>query len=115
MQTPAGEPRMTDYKICATPRCPIVVEAGTPHCTHHTRAREQARGTAHQRGYDNAHRKLRAQWKPLVEAGRVNCWRCRQPIQAHEAWHLGHDDNNREAYRGPEHEHCNTRSAGLKK
>src|SRR5699024_117285 len=105
---------VTDYKICATPRCPTIVQAGTPHCAKHRRTQEQRRGTATQRGYGHAHQRLRAKWEPIVEAGNVHCWRCKQRIEPSDNWHLGHDDNNREAYRVPEHATCNTSAAGKK-
>lgn len=65
------------------------------------------KGSTDQRGYDAAHRKLRAHWRPLVEAGGVTCWRCDQPIRPGTAWVLGHVDySNRQLYRGPEHKAC---------
>ena len=59
------------------------------------------------RGYGTAHQKLRARWKPQVEAGNVNCARCHQPIRPGTPWDLGHDDHNRSRYSGPEHRTCN--------
>jgi hypothetical protein len=55
------------------------------------------------RGYGHLHQKLRAEWAPRVAAGRVNCWRCGRLIRPGEPWDLGHDDNDRTLYRGPEH------------
>ncbi|MEC4836868.1 hypothetical protein R2362_20240 [Mycobacteroides chelonae] len=69
-------------------------------------------GTTTQRGYDYQHKKLRAQLKPEVEAGRATCWRCGQPIRKGQAWDLGHDDDDRTKYRGPEHAHTADCSAG---
>lgn len=66
-----------------------------------------AAGSSTQRGYGTAHRALREQYRPLVEAGRVTCWRCGELIAPHEPWDLGHDDNDRGEYRGPEHRDCN--------
>jgi hypothetical protein len=67
------------------------------------------------RGYGGPHQKLRAQWKPLVDAGRVNCHslicleerdgRTRQIIPG-TPWHLGHTPD-RTGWTGPEHERCN--------
>lgn len=65
------------------------------------------RGTSTQRGYGARHQALRAHWAPQVAAGRVTCWRCSQPIGPREEWDLGHDDNDRRRYRGPEHQACN--------
>jgi hypothetical protein len=40
------------------------------------------------------------------------CWRCGQPISdPPRRVHLGHDDDDRTIYRGPEHASCNTASA----
>lgn len=39
------------------------------------------------------------------------CWRCDDPIDP-EHWHLGHDDHDRDVYRGPECVTCNTATAG---
>lgn len=57
--------------------------------------------------YGRAHEALRAQWKPVVEAGGATCWRCAKPIGARERWDLGHDDDDPSYYRGPEHVLCN--------
>lgn len=59
------------------------------------------------RGYGGPHQRLRAEWAPYVEAGHVDCWRCRQRIAPGAAWDLGHDDRDRTIYRGPEHSECN--------
>jgi predicted kinase len=69
----------------------------------------RARGTTLQRGYGADHRRERAKWAPLVEAGQVRCWRpeCGQPIRPGQPWDLGHDDHDRSVYRGPEHAACN--------
>ena len=66
-----------------------------------------SRGSRRQRGYGPAHIRLREQWAPLVAAGRVNCARCGKPIPPRADWHLGHDDDDRTKYRGPEHAACN--------
>lgn len=73
------------------------------------------RGSTAARGYGAEHRKLRAAWKPKVEAGEVTCWRCGRPIPPGSKWDLGHDDNDRTIYRGPEHRgQCNRRAGALK-
>ena len=64
--------------------------------------------------YDKAHERLRAQWKPTVQAGQVVCWRCSHLIHPGQRWHLGHNDWDLTKYMGPEHEHCST-SAGATK
>lgn len=68
-----------------------------------------------QRGYDAAHDAERRRWQPLVTIGAVGCWRCQGqdgPLDPDD-WHLGHDDEDRTRYRGPEHPRCNT-SAGAR-
>lgn len=67
------------------------------------------------RGYDGRHKKLRNHYAIIVAAGQATCWRCQQPIRANEPWDLGHDDNDRSQYRGPEHANrCNRAAAGRK-
>lgn len=92
--------------------CPTLVNPGTPYCPAHARAREAARGTATRRGYGPAHRRLRAQWAPRVAAGDVPCHRCGTLIEPGTRWDLGHDDDDRTRYTGPEHENCNRRAGG---
>lgn len=97
---------------CATLKCPnVIAKAGK--CDTHKREAEKARGSRQQRGYGAEHDALRKQWAPRVATGRVACWRCRELIKPTETWDLGHDDNDRTKYRGPEHLRCN-RSAGGK-
>jgi len=64
-------------------------------------------GTSKERGYDHKHRKLRDQIKASVDAGQTTCWRCGIQIHKGEPWDLGHDDDDRTKYRGPEHQACN--------
>ena len=59
------------------------------------------------RGYGSAHQKLRRALEPKVATGRVRCWRCGNLILRGQKWDLGHDDDNRQIYRGPEHLKCN--------
>lgn len=67
-------------------------------------------------GYGADHKRERARWRPLVEAGVVNCAKCGWPIR-HDptkvggGWHLGHDET-RLAYTGPEHDKCNWADGG---
>lgn len=88
-------------KVCAEPGCPTITDA--TRCPKHTQAKDRARGTRQQRGYDAAHDAERKRWAPLVATGMVKCWRCRLPIGPGEPWDLGHDDQDRSKYRGPEH------------
>lgn len=48
-------------RSCSAPNCPELVESGR--CQAHAREREQARGTAKERGYDARWRGLVAQFK----------------------------------------------------
>lgn len=71
-----------------------------------------SQGSTTRRGYDYQHKKLRAQLKPQVEAGQANCWRCGHRIELGQQWDLGHDDNDRTKYRGPEHALADDCTAG---
>lgn len=71
--------------------------------------------TTKQRGYGAPHRAERERWRPLVESGQTICWRCGLPIRADAPWDLGHDDNDRTIWRGPEHRgRCNRSSAATR-
>ena len=96
-------------KICAKPGCPVIADGS--YCTEHARANDKARGTREQRGYGPEHQALRRQWAPLVATGNIDCAKCDTPIQAGQPWHLGHNDD-RTAWTGPEHSHCNLSDAG---
>lgn len=64
--------------------------------------------------YGRAHDVERAKWKPLVDAGRVACWRCRRLIPPGAPWDLGHNDAGT-GYLGPEHARCNRQDGGRKR
>lgn len=63
-------------------------------------------------GYGAEHRKRRERERALVEAGKAICWRCNKPILPGQPWDLGHDDNDRTKYMGPEHRACNRATKG---
>lgn len=70
-----------------------------------------ARTTDH--GYDAEHKKLRASIQKQMDAGVVfHCWRDGKPIGPNEPWDLGHDDDDRTKYNGPEHRACNRATKG---
>lgn len=103
-------------RVCAEPGCPNLIPAKQGNrCKQHRAERERLRGTRQQRGYDYRHDQLRSRWAPRVAAGAVKCWRCGELIAPDEPWDLGHDDNDRTKYRGPEHAfRCNRSAAGRK-
>lgn len=68
----------------------------------------------HNQLYGHDHRRLRAEWKPKVNAGQVKCARCHRtirpdPRQVGDGWQLDHDptDPTRRRYLGPSHTSCN--------
>lgn len=74
------------------------------------------RGTTARRGYGKRHQELREQWSPTVAAGRVDCSAplCiverdggTRRIKRTDEWDLGHDENDRRKYAGPQHSQCN--------
>jgi hypothetical protein len=69
------------------------------------------RGTTPQRGYGYHHQQERKRWVVKVEAGLVDCARCRGRINPEEVWQLGHTDD-RTAWSGPEHAYCNQAAGG---
>ncbi|MGV8064562.1 AAA family ATPase [Mycobacterium kansasii] len=80
-------------------------------------------GNTTRRGYGNTHQKIRDRYKPLVASGQATCWRCiangktaeQALIHPSEPWDLGHDDHDRNQYRGPEHRRCNRATKGRDK
>jgi hypothetical protein len=100
-------------KHCGRNGCTEVVQ-GVKHCLTHT-AELQARPSRALRGYGGQHRKLRASLAPVVAAGQATCWRCGERIDPGGPWHLGHDDNDRSIYRGPEHVRCNVSTASRRR
>jgi hypothetical protein len=64
------------------------------------------------RGYGTHHRALRERWKPIVAAGLAVCARCGRPIMPGTPWDLGHVDDDKSRYRGPEHRSCNRKAGG---
>jgi hypothetical protein len=93
---------------CLEPGCPtlIPVRPGVSRCPHHQAIHEARRGTTTQRGYDAAHRRLRAH---LLAAYQPTdpCWRCGQPLgDDPRLLDLGHTEE-RDGYTGLEHADCN--------
>ena len=97
---------------CPGPQCPTILTQGERYCPRHARDYEQRRGSSTQRGYDSAHRRLRAAWQALIDRGEVvHCARCGALITG-TSWQLGHDDNDRTKYNGPECASCNASAGG---
>lgn len=56
--------------------------------------------------HTHAHRKLRKEWKVIVEAGGATCARCHLPIAPDAPFDLDHNED-RTGYLGPSHRSCN--------
>lgn len=98
-------------RVCAEPDCPALTDQ--TRCPAHTRARDRARGTRQQRGYDASHDAIRRMLVRKLSAGQdLTCWRCGQPIRTEAELHVGHDDHDRSITRGAEHAACNLAAAG---
>lgn len=69
-------------------------------------------GDTVRRGYGGDHQRERERWAPKVDAGLVNCARCKEPIEPGRPWDLGHADD-RQTWSGPEHVHCNRVAGGV--
>ena len=65
-------------RICPKPGCPHV--AVGRYCPQHNREYEAKRGSYYQRSGGAEFAAKRKAAARQVEAGGVNCWRCRQPI-----------------------------------
>lgn len=90
--------------------------------------------SATSRGYGTEHRKKRAYYRAVVEAGQATCVRCMIPITppgeacpkcgrevakgrptpGYCGLDVGHDDVDRSIYAGTEHMCCNRRAGGSK-
>ena len=101
---------MAMKRNCPKPNC--IKTADGRYCTEHNREHDKQRGSKKQRGYGKEFQRDRKQWKPLVDAGLVDCWRCSKPLEPGAAFHLGHDDKDRTIIRGPECPPCNLSAAG---
>lgn len=69
-------------------------------------------GSTSARGYGWRHQQLRSRVARLVRAGVASCARCGGLIAPGESWDLGHDDDDRRVYTGPEHVRCNRATSG---
>jgi len=101
--------------------CPTgtLIQPGTRggRCANCARTTDQARGTRQARGYDANHDRERRRWQQRLDAGEtIICWRCAETGTPHKInpnhWDLGHDDHNRNTYRGPECPAGNRATAG---
>jgi hypothetical protein len=107
---------MARMHVCSCIGCPAH-EGSCPElspqrrCPACSTTAEQRRGSRQQRGYDREHTRLRARWKPKVDAGLVDCARCGTRIWLGQPWALDHTDD-RAGYLGPSHKRCNDSAGG---
>jgi hypothetical protein len=104
--------------------CSITFTQKTPaqkYCSRACARRNTRTESTTQRGYGNAHQRMRDRWRPLVAAGGVECARTDclhvakdlpRLIFPGEPWDLGHDRVTG-TWHGPEHRDCN-RSEGAR-
>lgn len=97
---------MTRWQVCVERDCHILAQR--TRCDEHTRAKDKARGTKQQRGYDAEYDALRKADLRRLGAGEVlTCWRCKRVVMPHE-YSLGHCDDDRSIIHGAEHlRQCN--------
>lgn len=74
-------------------------------------------GSTTGRGYGSTHQAERAKWIPVVARGGVMCARqgpkcIGKPLAPDQEFDLGHDDNDRTKYNGPECIPCNRGAGG---
>lgn len=99
---PFVHPEETNVRVCNTPGCGTLVEAGA--CSTHAKAADKSRGTRQERGYGRDHERLRAQLLP--QAYGQPCTHCQARMWPHEALALDHTED-RQGYRGIVHASCN--------
>jgi len=105
-------------RVCIEAGCPALTR--TTRCRAHERARDTARGTRQQRGYDADYDRAHRDYQRRLDAGEVFwCWRCPELSRpAHVVdgghWHLGHSNEDRAVIRGPQcpESNLNTASQG---
>lgn len=89
-------------RVCAEPDCPELVDrdARGGHCDACRRAKDKARGTRQERGYDRAHELTREALLPAAYG--TPCIYCGNRMWPHEALVLDHTAD-RTGYRGIVH------------
>ena len=78
--------------------------------------RERSKAPPAARGYGAEHRRLRARYQRVIDAGVESVWcvRCGLQILPKQPFDLDHDDFDRSLYLGPAHRHCNRSAAAVK-
>jgi hypothetical protein len=95
--------------------CMATIPAGRSRCRPCERIKDRERGTTTQRGYGAEHEAVARGYQRQMDQGqRFACWRCGRELGTRRGsdWHLGHCDNDRGIYHGPEHPACNLATAG---
>jgi hypothetical protein len=92
-------------RVCSEPGCPTLVDAGVRdgRCDQHRRARDRARGTSGERGYDYRHQQEKA--KRLPSAYGTVCPHCGRVMTRDQDLTLDHTVD-RTGYVGIVHASC---------
>ena len=112
----ARDVKPTRVQVCVTCETPFATAVHNqlychPTCRPKTGSHYKVADST-ERGYGPAHRKLRRQWAPKVEAGMTSCSLCGGWIEPGTPWHLDHEPGTLDQYRGPAHASCNTSDGG---
>lgn len=74
-------------RVCAVSGCPELIPAGRTRCATHERAKDKARGTRQERGYDRDYDKAKTD---LAYVTATSCATCAEPFTVDNPRTAGH-------------------------